>query len=238
MGLDLDTNQLPVADAIKIMSKKTGYTFTEHPCGKGTTLDLQSKDPTSLHQAAQIHGMMRVEKLMGSTWRTLRLRPRRMTSVSTAKTTLSNSTIGPVIHEGEDENALISHGLSQTISNLGSDGAMQSRIEGVPVRISYDPRQVGARRILRHFQKVNPDLCLAPSVAPSSISTAKQQVKMALIMFLPTLALTILVIILAKAPINHKHTIYAHVSFFLATIVQSFELMSFIGTVFRSPWSV
>jgi copper chaperone CopZ len=114
-----------------------------------------------------------------------------------------------------------------------------------PTKIHYDPELIGAREIHEHYLKQDPDLRLAPLAAHPGLELGARQTRRALKWFLPTLALTIPVVVLAWAPIHdtsatHDHVTsaladrHAHVSLALASIVQLIAFVEFVPSAVRS----
>jgi copper chaperone CopZ len=103
-----------------------------------------------------------------------------------------------------------------------------------PTKIYYDANLIGARDVHQHYLKHDPDLRLAPLAAHPSLELGAKQTRRALTWFLPTLALTIPVIVLAWAPIDHTKAIHAHVSLALASIVQLIAFKEFVPSAVRS----
>jgi hypothetical protein len=67
-------------------------------------------------------------------------------------------------------------------------------------------------------------LRLAPPVAHPSLAMGARQTQQALLYFLPALAFTLPVVILAWGPVDHTKQEYAHVSLVLATVVQGIAI--------------
>ncbi|KAH7383183.1 E1-E2 ATPase-domain-containing protein [Pyrenochaeta sp. MPI-SDFR-AT-0127] len=108
------------------------------------------------------------------------------------------------------------------------------RIHQQATRVHYDPNKIGARDVFEYYQKFDPDLRLAPPAAHPSLAVGGEQIRRALYVFLPALALTIPVIVLAWTPVDHNNLMYAHVSLALATVVQLIAIKEFIPNALRS----
>ncbi|KAF2830900.1 heavy metal translocatin [Ophiobolus disseminans] len=105
-----------------------------------------------------------------------------------------------------------------------------------PVRVHYRAADIGARDVFEYYQKCDRNLRLAPPTAHTSLAIGAKQTRQALLYFLPALALTLPVIILAWAPVDHEKLEYAHVSLALATLVQIIAIKEFVPTALRSLW--
>jgi heavy metal translocating P-type ATPase len=104
------------------------------------------------------------------------------------------------------------------------------------VRVHYEAIQIGARDVFEYYQKCDNDLRLAPPTAHPSLAMGARQTQHALLYFLPALAFTLPVIILAWAPLDHKRLEYTHVSLVFATLVQAIAIKAFVPTAVRSLW--
>ncbi|KAF2130199.1 heavy metal translocatin [Dothidotthia symphoricarpi CBS 119687] len=102
------------------------------------------------------------------------------------------------------------------------------------MRVQYDATQIGARDLFNYYQRFDPHLHLTDPSDHSSLATGAKQTRRALYIFLPTLALTIPVIVLAWAPVDHNKLIYAHISLALATVVQIVAISEFVPGALRS----
>ena len=107
------------------------------------------------------------------------------------------------------------------------------------VRVSYDPRIVGARDLLS--DSFFPLAKLAPVAAPSTIASGRAHVRATCLMTLLSVLLILPVLILAWAPFPKHDILYQTVSLVLATIIQAviagpfypraFNALVFLGTV-------
>jgi cation transport ATPase len=135
------------------------------------------------------------------------------------------------------ELASMPFGVTQIESTEKQPGCLSSGTSAEKlVRIQYDALQVGARDIFEYYQQVLGGLRLAPPVSHPSLTMGAKQTRHALFWFLPALALTIPVVVLAWAPIDHGRTVYAHASLALATLVQAIAFKQFLPNALRSLW--
>ncbi|KNG51554.1 heavy metal translocatin [Stemphylium lycopersici] len=103
-----------------------------------------------------------------------------------------------------------------------------------PTRIHYDATLIGARDVFEYYQKFDPDLRLAPVVTDPGLELGAKQARSSSILFVPTLALTIPVVVFAWTPIDHSESIYAHVSCALASVVQLIAINEFVPVAVRA----
>ena len=104
-------------------------------------------------------------------------------------------------------------------------------------RVHYDAKTIGARDLYEFFRRRNEQIRLAPPAAHSSLSLGAKQTWRAFYWFLPALVLTVPVIVLAWAPLDHTKFAYAHVSIAMATIVQIIAWAEFLPGAYRSSRS-
>jgi len=105
-----------------------------------------------------------------------------------------------------------------------------------PVRVHYQAADIGARDVFDYYRKCDQSLSLAPPVAHASLAMGAKQTRQALLYFVPALALTIPVVVLAWAPVDHGKDAYAHVSLGLATLVQIIAIKEFVPNAMRTLW--
>ncbi|CAO2656011.1 Nn.00g048140.m01.CDS01 [Neocucurbitaria sp. VM-36] len=219
---DLDTSRLSVRDVIRILSTKTGCTFEEQVPSEGQILEVIVTDPVQLKEARQPRGVGRIDIPDTGAWRPLQLLSGRNSTIPT------NATCS---YDGVNEAK-----TGQIIQDTESDTFewIMPRICQQPARIHYDSAKIGARDVFEYYRRFDPDLRLAPPAAHPSLAVGANQTKRALYLFLPTLALTIPVIVLAWAPLDHDRLDYSHISLALATVVQLIALHEFLPNALRS----
>lgn len=222
---DLDTSRLSVADAITKLSTKTGYTFEKHNPTVGQVLEIIVADSAHLKHAGQPYGVVRIDAPGREPWR-----PSQLLSglKSTVPTETMSSTTSPIAtadgntdpSSKEDMKPMLGSGMLHTYQRA--------------TRIHYDAKKIGARDIFEYYRRFDRDLRLAAPATHPSLALGGEQTKRALYLFLPALALTIPVIILAWAPIDHDNLMYAHVSLALATVVQLVAFKEFVPNALRT----
>jgi cation transport ATPase len=242
---DLDTNRLSVDDVIKLLETRTGYNFEEQVTLDGQVLEFIVTDPRHLKFADQPYGVIRIEVPERAPWRPLQLLSGRNSTtprkaMDADKDDLPQATTSlPVGHELEQDTEAteaadqprITPGLP--IADSGETKRV-AKIRIPPTKVHYDANKIGARDVYEHYLKHDPDLRLAPLAAHPGLELGAKQTRRALRWFLPTLALTIPVIVLAWAPVDHTEDNYAHVSLALATIVQLIAIKEFVPSALRS----
>jgi copper chaperone CopZ len=242
---ELDTNRLSADDVIKLLETRTGYNFEEQVTLDGQVLEFIVTDPRRLKFADQPYGVIRIEVPERAPWRPLQLLSGR--NSTTPRNAMDAEKDDP---PQATTNLPFGHELEQDTE--ATEGANQPRIaRGLPVadsgetkrvakiripptKVLYDANKIGARDVYEHYLKHDPDLRLAPLAAHPGLELGAKQTRRALRWFLPTLALTIPVIVLAWAPVDHTEDNYAHVSLALATIVQLIAIKEFVPSALRS----
>jgi Cu2+-exporting ATPase len=208
--LELDTNRLSVDRIIELLETRTGYKFEEQVAVSGQVLEFIITDPRRLQHAVQPRGVTRVEAPERAPWRPFGLLSGRK-------------------------------GLTQKkMADLNGDPGAEDSPRGTsklripPTKIYYDANVIGARDVYEHYLIYDPDLTLAPLVADPGLDLGAKQTRRALKWFLPTLALTLPVLIFAWAPLNHENPTFAHISLALATLVQLIAFYQFVPNALRS----
>ncbi|KAI4656708.1 uncharacterized protein J4E78_006599 [Alternaria triticimaculans] len=208
--LELDTNRLSVDRIIELLETRTGYKFEEQVAVSGQVLEFIITDPRRLQHAVQPRGVTRVEAPERAPWRPFGLLSGRK-------------------------------GLTQKkMADVNGDPGAKDSPRGTsklripPTKIYYDANIIGARDVYEHYLKYDPDLTLAPLVADPGLDLGAKQTRRALKWFLPTLALTLPVLIFAWAPLNHENPNFAHISLALATLVQLIAFYQFVPSALRS----
>ncbi|KAF5853082.1 hypothetical protein GGP41_001608 [Bipolaris sorokiniana] len=214
---DLDVNILCVDDIIKLLTTKTGYNFEEHITFNGQVLEVVITDPWRLEHAGQPKGVIRVEAPERAPWRPLRRLRRR-----DKKTTLTDTSTDETVKNNNvnDSTKNPTHEISSIRISL--------------TKIYYDPTKIGARTVFEHYQQYDPDICLAPLTIDPGIELGAKQTTRALLWFLPTLVLTIPVLVFAWAPVDHDQPAFLHASLALATLVQLVAFKEFVPGALRS----
>ncbi|KAF2874485.1 E1-E2 ATPase-domain-containing protein [Massariosphaeria phaeospora] len=212
---DLDTSRLSVADVITKLNGATGYTFEEHTQPEGQILELLVSDPVELYRAGRPYGVTLLDTGPKKTWSPARLLSGR------------NSTM-------PSEASALDQPASK--SSKGNHKTNGTSLYAQTVRVHYDATQIGARDVFEYYQQLAPNqnLQLAPPAAHQSLAIGAKQTKKACIVFLMTLALTIPVLVLAWAPINHEKMAYAYASLALASIVQIIATKEFVPGALRA----
>jgi hypothetical protein len=245
---DLDTNRSSVGDVIKLLETRTGYNFEEQVTTHGQVLEFIITDPRRLRYAEQPYGVIRVEAPERAPWRPFQLLSGR-NSRSSSKAMANGD-------DDEPPQATASlpagHKLKEDIDDTAEEDteateeadkppgpsdvtiAARPKIRIPPTKVHYDANLIGARDVYEHYRKYDPDLRLAPLAAHPGLELGVKQTRRALRWFLPTLALTIPVVVFAWAPIDHTDDIYAHVSLGLASVVQLIAIKEFVPSALRS----
>jgi Cu2+-exporting ATPase len=216
---DLDTNRLSVAEVIKRLATKTGYTFEEQVASVGQILEFIITDPRLIKHVEQPFGVIRVEAPEREPWRPLQQLSGRNSSTP-RKGTAPVSDTNPV----EEHITMPSTENKRGVSNI--------RIP--PTKIHYDATKIGARDVFDYYKRSVPDLCLAAPAAHPGLDLGAKQTRRALKWFIPTALLTIPVVVLAWAPVDHDNDVYAHISLALATVVQLIAIREFVPGAIRS----
>lgn len=102
------------------------------------------------------------------------------------------------------------------------------------MRVHYRAADIGARDVFDYYRKCDQSLSLAPPVAHASLAMGAKQTRQAFLYFIPALALTLPVVVLAWAPVDHEKQAYAHISLVLATFVQVIAIKEFVPNALRT----
>lgn len=211
---DLDVNRLSIDGAIKKLGNVTGYTFKEYNQPTGQVLELLVSDAAHVRHAGQPYGTSLVETPNKQSWTPSRLLSGR------------NSVI-----QEEDGNV---ESRRQEKTKFPEIGCKHTAVCHQIVRVHYDAREIGARDVFDYYKKFDPHLHLADPADHPSLAIGAKQTRRALYLFLPTLALTLPVVVIAWTPIDHSRLIYAHISLALATVVQIVAIKEFVPGALRS----
>jgi Cu2+-exporting ATPase len=216
---DLDTNRFSVAEVIKRLATTTGYTFDEQVASVGQVLEFIITDSRLIKHVEQPFGVIRIEAPEREPWRPLqRLSGRSSSTPRKGRAPVSDTS--PV----EEGAAMPSTENKRGVSNI--------RIP--PTKIHYDATKIGARDVFDYYKRSDPDLCLAPPATHPGLDLGAKQTRRALKWFIPTALLTIPVVVLAWAPVDHENDVYAHISLALATVVQLVAIKEFVPGAIRS----
>ena len=100
------------------------------------------------------------------------------------------------------------------------------------LRVSYNPRIVGARKLLADpfFLSAR----LAPLAAPSTLASSQAKIRQTLLRTIVSTILTLPVLILAWAPLMEHYKLYGAISLGLATIIQIFIAGPFYPAALRT----
>jgi hypothetical protein len=82
-----------------------------------------------------------------------------------------------------------------------------SRNSTQSIRIHYDPTLIGPRDVMKHYRRADEGMSLAPPAPHASLSIGSKQTRQALVYFVPALALTLPVLVLAWAPVDHSNMV-------------------------------
>ncbi|KAG9189007.1 Cu2+-exporting ATPase [Alternaria panax] len=211
--LELDTNRLSVRKVINLLETRTGYKFEEQVVSVGQVLEVIVTDPRRMQHAGLPDGVIRIEVPERVPWRPFAVLSGH-TNATPKKTTTSDA----------DEDRGI------------------SKIRVPPTKIHYDATMIGARDVLQHYHKFDPDLRLAPMVADPGLDLGARQTIRALKWFLLSLIFTIPVLVFAWAPVGRSPKVASkstylpglHTSLALATVVQIIAFKEFFPGAMRS----
>ncbi|USP81497.1 uncharacterized protein yc1106_08771 [Curvularia clavata] len=217
---DIDVNHLSVEDVIKLLTKRTGYDLEEHVASDGQMLELLTAEPRRLTHASRPKGVLRVEVPERAPWRPFH-------SLSRCnKTILTESTGSTICGFASDDDTTEDHRKDPTRGI--------PKVQAPSIKVYYDPTKIGARDVFEQFLQYDPDLRLAPPTVDPGIELGAKQTRRALLLFLPTLACTIPVLVFAWAPIKQTRSADLHASLVLATLVQIVAFAEFVPNAWRS----
>ncbi|KAE8454282.1 hypothetical protein EG329_005207 [Mollisiaceae sp. DMI_Dod_QoI] len=133
--------------------------------------------------------------------------------------------------EGEELELTLPHRITKLSGNLPK-GVLDLHYNGQYVRVSYDPRIIGARTVCAHhfFQSAH----LSPPSPPPVVAAGRAQFRKELYMTILSAILTIPVLILAYAKLPKHDILYGAISLFLATMVQGVVAREFYVRAFRT----
>lgn len=135
---------------------------------------------------------------------------------------------------GEDQE-LILNGNAKELSSAEHvpDGILNvSSIDQNTIRVTYDPKVIGARALISHdFFRLTK---LAPVTSHPATASGRAHVLRTFFSTLASVLLTIPVLVLAWAPLPERKVIYGAVSLGLATIIQIFIAGPFYITAFKA----
>ncbi|KAF1836140.1 heavy metal translocatin [Decorospora gaudefroyi] len=230
---ELDTNRLSIDHVVKLLATRTGYNFEEQVTSTGQVLDFIITDPRRLKHAGQPNGVIRTEVPERAPWRPLQALSGR--NCTTPRKTSASAIATPPVDD---------------LADPASDGAKRpvAKIRIPPTKIYYDATRIGARDVFKYYQQFDPDLCLAPLGAHPGLDLGARQTRRALKWFIPTLVLTIPVLVFAWMPVEHNYredlqtpassnrreNIYNHISLAFASVVQLIAFKEFVPGALRS----
>lgn len=218
LEFDLDTSRMSIAEVIKRLNAKTGYSFEQQFVSAGQVLEFVFADTGRIKDAGLPYGVLRVEPPDKDSWRYLYTLSGRNSAMSIEKK--SPAKITAEKRSSNDSGSTVD--------------CTPTRIRSQPTKIFYDTSIIGAQDIFDYYRRFDHTLHLAPPSAHPSLASGAKQARRALCLLLPTLALTIPVLVIAWAPINHAKLIYAHISLGLASAVQVIALKEFVPNAARS----
>ncbi|KAF2849902.1 hypothetical protein T440DRAFT_555526 [Plenodomus tracheiphilus IPT5] len=225
LDLDLDTSRLSLAEVIKQLNDKTGYTFEQHVASAGQALVLGTSDYRRLQQAAQPYGVSHLEVPEKDSWLYLqRLSGRSSTNPCEAPPTRVRTA-----RLGSDATIAVSEGEESLKLEVTSSFSCQL------VQIHFDANTIGARDLFEHYRRYDPLLKLAPP--PASATLGVQLVRRSMYSFLAALALTFSVLVLAWTPLESMNPLNTHVSLALATGVQVIAFHDFAVSAARTLYN-
>ncbi|KZM27877.1 P-type Cu(2+) transporter [Ascochyta rabiei] len=216
LEFDLDISQISVEEVLKRLNTATGYTFKQNSKPVGQVLEFLHTDTHDFHRTKRPDGITAIELPDPHTlfW---------ISSVLWTKDAL------PLNDKSNDDSD------SRKAKEIVDRCIMAARHPQL-IRVHYDATIIGARDIYNFYIARNEGLTLAPPPTHPSLQLGARQTRRALYWFLPALALTIPVLVLAWAPIDHPKISYAHASLILASVVQIIAWIEFLPSAVRSLW--
>ncbi|XPS91998.1 P-type Cu(2+) transporter [Ascochyta lentis] len=212
LEFDLDTNRISIEEVRKRLNSATGYTFEQNSKPVGQVLEFLHTDTRDFHRAKRPNGITAIE----------------LPDPHKQFWNLSGLWTKDALQPGDS----LEQGKTKEIVDKCILTARQTQL----VRIHYDAEIIGARDIYNFYTARNDDIILAPPATHPSLKLGAKQTRRALYWFLPALALTVPVLVLAWAPINHGKLSYAHASVALASVVQIIAWVEFLPGAARSLW--
>lgn len=216
LEFELDINQISIDDVLKKLDTFTGYSFKQNSKPKDQVLEILCVTPRSFHSQIRPNGVTAIElqdphkQFWGPSWSLTR------------------------------SNLALHHELSRHSEKLTPqccvDKCIVASRQPQLVRVHYNSKIVGARDIYDFYRRVDGELTLAPPPVHSSLNLGAGQTRKAFCWFLPALILTVPVLVLAWAPIDHEKLAYAHASIVLASVVQIVAWVKFLPGGLRSLW--
>lgn len=216
LEFDLDVSCTTIDDVLKKLNAATGYTFEQNSRPKDQVLELLHTSSHDFRRDARPNGITAIElpdphqQFWNASWHWTR----------------SNTALNET-HKSISEKLTPKFIIDKCIT-----ASRQPQL----VRIHYDAKVIGARDIFDFYRRRNGQLMLAPPPAHSSLKLGAKQTRRALCLFLPTSLLTVPVLVLAWAPIDHEKMAYAHASMGLASVIQIIAWIEFLPSALRSLW--
>ncbi|KAF1347319.1 heavy metal translocatin, partial [Lizonia empirigonia] len=216
LEFDLDINQISIEDVLKRLNSTTGYTFEQNSKPVGQVLEFMHTGTRDFHRIKRPNGITAVElpephrQFWNPSWH------------------WTKDDLFPSNDSDEDQ--------TEARAKEVIDKCIMATRPPQLVRVHYDARVVGARDIYNYYITRNEAITLAPPPTHPSLKLGAKQTRRALYWFLPALALTIPVLVLAWAPVDHDKLSYAHVSMALASVVQIIAWIEFVPGAIRSLW--
>ncbi|KAF2628833.1 heavy metal translocatin [Macroventuria anomochaeta] len=216
LEFDLDISRTSIDDVLKKLNTATGYSFEQNSRPRDQVLELMHTNTHDFHREDRPKGITSVElpephrQFWNPSW------------YWTKDNLLLNEATGD--------------GIEKTKTKQAVDKCITATRQPQLVRIHYNAKVVGAREIYDFYRLRNDEVALAPPPTHSSLKLGAKQTRRALCWFVPALILTIPVLVLAWAPVDHDKLAYAHASIALASIVQIIAWIEFLPSALRSLW--
>ncbi|KAJ4338986.1 hypothetical protein N0V95_007906 [Ascochyta clinopodiicola] len=216
LEFDLDTNQLSIEEVLRRLNTATGYTFEQNSKPVGQVLEFLHTDACDFHRTKRPNGVTAIE----------------LPDPHKQFWNLSGFWTKDAVPPNDKSDDGPDNKTTKEIVDRCIMAARQPQL----IRVHYDATVIGARDIYNFYLARNEDIILAPPPTHPSLQLGARQTRRALYWFLPALALTIPVLILAWAPIDHSKLSYAHTSLALASVVQIIAWFEFLPSAVRSLW--
>lgn len=214
LEFELDINRSPIDNVIKKLGTATGYSFEQNSRPRDQVLELANGKPQEFRYDSLPDGVTAIEFPD-------RYRQFRDLSWFWTKSSLALD---------DDGNGRLEKLTTRFHAGQHTAGTQKPQL----VRIHYDTKVIGARDLFTFYHQRNHELMVAPPAAHSSLSLSAKRTRRAFYWFLPALILTIPVLVLAWAPVNHEKLEYAHVSIALASVIQLIACAEFLPGALRS----
>ena len=216
LEFDLDVNRISIEDVLRKLNNATGYTFEQNSKPAGQVLEFMHTDTRDFHRIERPKGITAIELP----------EPHRQFWNPSCYWTKDSLSLSDRVDEDLDQ------GKAKDLVDKCILATRQPQL----VRVHYDAEVIGARNIYDFYKLRNENMTLAPPPTHPSLKLGAKQTRRALYWFLPALAMTIPVLVLAWAPVDHDRLSYAHASVALASVVQIIAWIEFLPGAVRSLW--